>query len=193
MHSNISNLYNSNDLERNSIFLDKQDSADKIKIKKEFKIIDNGNIKDEAGIILLNSILNEKLGKSLREDLGLTYGANSYFEKHNPKFSIMTIRTEIAKAPLGGNLKIAIAQIDNIIKQIATTKIDENILNNTKKQIKSNLIIPAELLLTEILESAYKISYDINHSKKLSEALDSFTPSDIQVTAQKLLEKNIIY
>lgn len=192
--SKISNLYGTNDLENNSIFLDKQDNADKIKIKKEFKIIDNGNIKDEAGMILLNTFLAEKLGKSLREDLGLTYSAKSYYEKQNPKYGIITIRTEIAKAPLGDNSKIAITQIDNIINQLATTEIDEDVLNRTKKQIESNLLIPAETSADRNtnLESNYKTSYDINHSRKLAEALENLTSSDIQSIAQKLLAKHYL-
>lgn len=192
--SRISSQYNMNDLGQNSIFLDRKENVDKIKIKKEYKIIDNGNIKDEASIILFNTILNEKLGDSLREDLGLTYGANSYYEKHNPKFGIMTIMTEIAKAPLQDSTKTALTQIDNIINQLATTKIDEDILSSTKKQIKSNLLIPAETSIdrSSSLESNYKTSYDINHSKKLSEALDGITSSDLQIIAQKLLEKHYL-
>lgn len=192
--STISNQYNTDDLGKNSIFLNKQDNIDKIKIEKEFKITDNGDVKDEAGIMLLNSVLNEKLGKSLRDNLGLTYGANSYYEKHNSKFGVMTIMTEIAKAPLVESSKIAITQIENVINHLATTQMDGNILNDTKKQIKSNLLIPAETSVDRnaSLESNYKISYDINYSKKLAEALDGLTPSDIQALAQKLLAKHYL-
>lgn len=189
--SKILNQDDPKNLEKNSIFLDKDDTSDKVKIKKEFKMIDNGNIKDEAGIILLNSILNSSLDKSLREDLGLTYGAYSAVEKYNPKSGIMTIGTEIAKTPLNDNTKIALTQIDNIINQLATTKIDEAILNNTKKQIKSNLLIPAETSVDRNLnlENEFEKSYDINHPNKLAETLDSITSDDLQKIAQKYLTK----
>jgi len=192
--SKILNQDKPKDLEKNSIFLDKDDSSDKVKIEKEFKIIDNGNIKDEAGIILLNSILSSNLDKSLREDLGLTYGAYSAFEKFNPKSGIMTVRTEIAKTPLNNSTKTALNQIDNIINQLATSKVDENILNNTKKQIKSNLLIPAETSCDRNLhlESSFKKSYDITHSNKLAEALDSITSEDLQKLAQKYLTKHYL-
>jgi len=189
--SKVSSQDKLKDLDKNSIFLDKQDTSDKVKIQKTFKVIDNGSVKDEATAMLLSAILNEKLGKSLREDLGLTYGANSYFEKQNPKFSIMTISTEIAKAPLQDSTKTALTQIDNIINQIATTKIDEDILSSTKKQIMSNLLIPAETSTgrNTNLESIYRNSYDVSHSEKLAEALNNITSSDIQVIAQQLLGK----
>jgi len=190
-YSKISSEYEPKDLDKNSIFLHKQEATDKVKIKKEFKIIDNGNIKDEAGIMLLSSILSSNLDKSLRDDLGLTYGAYSAFEKYNPKSGVITILTEIAKTPLDGSTKIALNQIDNIINQLATSKLDENILNSTKKQIKSNLLIPAETSVDRNmgLETSYRKSYDINHSKNLAEALDNLTSDDFQKIAQKYLTK----
>lgn len=187
----ISNQIEPKDIEKNSIFLNKNDTSDKVKIEKKFKIINNGNIKDEASIILLNSILSSQLEKTLRGDLGLTYAAYSTFEKHNSKFGVMTLATEIAKAPLDSSTKSALSQMDNILNQLATSKIDKNILNSAKKQIKSNLLIPAETSVDRNinLESAYGKSYDINHSQKLAENLDSITSKDIEGIAQKLLEK----
>lgn len=192
--SKIANQDISEDLKENTIFLDKDDSVDKVGIKKTFKIIDNGNIKDEAGIMLLNNILNSKLGKSLREDLELTYGAHSYFEKYKHKYGIMTISTEIAKAPLQDSTKTSLNQIDNIINQLATTKIDEDVLNSTKKQIKADLLIPAETSVDRNtnLKSNYKISYDINHSQRLAETLDNITSEDIKNLAQKYLTKHYL-
>lgn len=192
--SKILNQCETKELDKNSIFLNRQDNIDKIRIMKEFKIINDGNIKDEAGLLLLNTILSEKLKKSLREDLGLTYDIHSIFEKINPKLGIMYISTEIAKVPLQDNTKTALTQIDNIINQLATTKIDEDLLNTTKKQIKSDLLIPAETSIdrNKRLESLYEISYDINHSKKLAEALNNITSDDLQKLAQKYLTKHYL-
>lgn len=179
------------DLDKNSIFLDKQDYSDKVEIEKEFKIVSNGNIKDEAGIILLNEILSNKLQKTLRTDLGLTYVASSRVAKSSPKHGILTISTEIAKTPLSDGTKTALSQIDNIINELITSKVDDETLNSTKKQIKSNLLIPAEASLDRNmdLESDYRKTYDIHYYEKLAEALDNITSDDLQKLAQKYLTK----
>lgn len=189
--SKILNQEEPNDLEKNSIFLNKNVTSNKVKIEKQFKIIDNGNLKDEAGIILLNKILSTKLGKSLREDLGLTYSANSNFEKHHLKYSILTVSTETAKMPLNDSAKTTMVEIDTIINNLINSKVDESILNSAKKQIKSNLLIPSETSIDRNmnLESLYETSYDVNHSKKLAEALDEITSDDLQKLAKKYLTK----
>lgn len=192
--SKISNQYVPKDLEKNYIFLTTYGSADEVIIERTFKIINNGNITDEAGIILLTSILNEKLEESLREDLGLTYWVNSRFEKYNSKLGILNISIQIAKTPLSYNTKTALNQINNIINKLITSKVDDETLNSTKKQIKSNLLIPTETSVNRNLDlkSSYVASYDVNHYKKLAEALDSITSDDLQKLAQKYLTKSYL-
>lgn len=192
--SKILNQEEQKDLEQNSIFLNKNDASDKVEIKKEFKMINNGDIKDEAGIMLLNSILSSKLEKSLREDLGLTYSAYSTFEKYGTKHGVLTLATEFAKTPLQDSTTTALNQIDTIISELISSKINEDILNSTKKQIKSNLLLPAETSIDRNInfETSYGKSYDINHSKKLSDALDNFTPDDLQELARKYLTKHYL-
>lgn len=192
--SKISSQYTPKDLDKNSIFLTKKATSDNVEVKKEFKIIHNGNLKDEAGIILLNSILSSNLNKSLREDLGLTYGASSNFEQYSSKHGTLTIFTNIAKQPLQDNTKTAINQIDRLINDLINSKIDETILNNAKKQLRANLLIPAETSVdrNSKLNDNDRISYDINHSQKLTEAIDNMTPDDLQKLAQQFLTKNYL-
>lgn len=192
--SKVSNQYAPKNLSKNEIFLTPYEFADEIIIEKTFKIINNGNITDEAGIMLLKSILNEKLEKSLREDSGLTYSVSSDSEKYSSKHGILSISTTIAKTPLGDNTRTALVQIDNIINDLASLKIDEEIINNTKKQIKSNLLIPSETSINRNLDlkSSYIESYDVNYSNKLVEAIDSITSDDLQKIAQKYLTKHYL-
>lgn len=191
--SKIKNQINPKEIEKNSIFLNKYDSDDKVEIEKNFKIIHNGDIKDEAGIILLNEILNSKL-KLLRNDLGLTYGAYSRFDKCSCKHGVLTISTETAKIPLQDSTKIALEQINSIVNDLMTSKIDEEILNSTKKQIKADLLIPAETSIDRNLdlEKSYEKSFDIYHSSKLAEALEGITSDDLQKIAQKYLTKHYL-
>lgn len=176
-------------LEKNTIFLKKDDTSDKIGIKKEFKMINSGNIKDEAAIKLLNSILGSKLEKSLRGDLGLTYGAYSNVEKYTPELEVLTISTEIAKTPLQHNIKVTLNQIDKLINELINSKVDEETLNSTKIQLTSDLLIPPETALDRNinLDSSYKTSYDINYSKKLAEAINSLSSTELQKFIQKYL------
>lgn len=189
--SKISNQYIPKELEKSNVFLTPYKFADEVIMEKTFKINTNGNIIDEAGIMLLKYILDGKLKKSLREDLGLTYDISSTFEKYSAKHGIINISTIIAKPPLQDSTKTALSNIDNIINQLVTSKVDDGILNSAKKQLKSNILIPAETSIDRNmnLESLYKTFYDINHSKKLAEVLDTITPDELQKIAQKYLTK----
>lgn len=189
--SKISSQYTPIDLDKTRIFLEKNDASDNVQIEKNYKIISNGNIKDEAGIMLISLILNNKLEKTLREDLGLTYGATSYTAKPSPKHSVLTISTKIAKTPLEASTKTTLVQIDNIINDTINSKVDENILNSAKKQIKSNILIPAETSVDRNMdfESNYRKSYDIDYSRKLAASIDTITPDNLQKIAQKYLTK----
>lgn len=192
--SKVSNQHALKDLSKNEIFLTPYEFADEVIIEKTFKIVNNGNITDEAGILLLKSILNEKLEKSLREDLGLTYSVSSGSEKYSQKHGILNISTTIAKTPLEDSTRTALDQINNIINDLASSKIDEEIISNTKKQIKSNLLIPSETSINRNLDlkSSYIESYDINYSNKLAAAIDSITSDDLQKIAQKYLTKHYL-
>lgn len=189
--SKILNQFTPKELDKNTIFLDMQDYSNTVKIEKEYKIIHNGDIKDEASIILLTEILKNKLQKTLRTDLGLTYDAFSYTSKSSSKHNILTISTRIAKTPLDETTKTVLTQIDNIVNDLSNSKIDENIIRSMKKQVESNILIPAETSIDRNmnLESDYKKTYDINYSKKLIEALDSITSDDLQKVAQAYLSK----
>ncbi len=189
--SKISNQYALKDLSKNEIFLTPYEFADDVIIEKTFKIKTKGNINDEAGIMLLKSILDEKLKKSLREDLGLTYDISSTFEKYSTRHGIINISTIIAKTPLQDSTKTAIVGIDKIIYNLSSSKINEEILNNTKKQIKAELLIPTENSVNRNLDlkSSYITSYDINYPQKLAEAVDKITLDDLQRLAQKYLKK----
>lgn len=192
--SKIINQFEPKNLDKNYIFLKKHDLSDNVKIEKEFKIVSNENIRDEVGMMLISAILNEKLKDSLRTDLAVSYSPSSYFAKSSPKHGILNISTETSKIPLQQNTKTALIQIDNIINDLTNSKVNQNILNDTKKQIKSNLLIPAETSIGRNidLESSLRKSYDINYANKLSEILDSITSEDIQKLAQKYLTKPFV-
>lgn len=190
--SKISRLEEPESFDKNEVWLFKKDDSNKVEIKKDFKIIYNGDIKEEAEIMLLNRILRYKLGKHLREELGLTYSASSIIEKKNAKEADLKITTEIAKSPLASSTKTAIAGIDSIINELINTKVDNEVLNNSKKQVKSNLLIPSETTVDRNLEMEYlnKTTYDVNHNRKLAETIDNITPDDVQNIAKKYLTQN---
>ena len=192
--SKVSNQHAPKDLEKNIIFLKPYSFSDNIIIEKTLKINTNGNITNEAGIMLLKSILNENLEKSLRENLALTYNASSTFEKYSAKHGILNISTVIAKTPLQDNTKTALVEIDKILDNLSSSKINEEILTNTKKQIKAELLIPTETSVNRNLDlkSSYVTSYDVNYSNKLAEAIDMITSDDLQKIAQEYLTKHYL-
>lgn len=192
--SKILNQYTPTDLKKNNIFLKPYSFSDNIIIEKTLKINTNGNINDEAGIILLKSILNENLEKSIRENLALTYNASSTFEKYSAKLGILSISTVIAKTPLQDNTKTALVEIDKVLDNLSSSKINEEILASTKKQIKAELLIPTETSVNRNLDlrSSYVTSYDVNYSNKLAEAIYSITSDDLQKIAQKYLTKHYL-
>lgn len=182
------------DLDKTRIFLNKQGASDTVRLEKEFKIVNNENIHDEVGIMLISLILNEKLEKSLRTNSGLVYSASSFFSKSSPKRGVLDLSTEVAKAPLEISIRAVLVQMDNIVNDLINSEVDVETLNSIKKQLKSDILFPAETSVDRnmSLASDYIKTYDIDYSKKMSEAIDDITNADLKKIAQKYLTKHYL-
>jgi len=187
------------ELKSNTIVTDTQE-RNQADIIQMYKIITNGNIKDEATLSLLNQILggnsNSRLFTDLREKQKLAYRVNSSFNINSENqgqlmLRIFTTTDNKSNPKQSENLQKAIDGFNNHIKKLVEEKVSIEELEAAKLQEKSNMLFDEEStnaknsLLTVSMNSPYKHDY----RKALLQAIDEVTPEDIQAVAKYYLTK----
>lgn len=192
-YSVIFNKYKPTPLEKNKIFVEKVDN-NQIQIEKIFKIIESGNIKDRAGLLLLSKILggteNSKLFKYLRNEDGIAYSANSMLNIDFPvsKTAKITLSTTVS-AENKENLHKVIDKYDKSLNELISQPVTQEELDYTKAKLKSSFLRSLETSSdrNDVLASYYNSFYGINYQQALFDAIDKMTPDYIQQLAKYYL------
>lgn len=159
-------------------------------IIQEFQIVNNGDIKEQLTIKLLNLILgdstNSRIESDIREKQGLSYNAGSAYETDG----ILGYFSIYASLPLdennSENLKVILGSLRSNINAFIDNSVTDVELQRAKKLFKSDVIG-----LTEFSSGRSDIlsEYGLNNIQKLFEIVDKITSQDIQNIAKTYLTK----
>ncbi|MBP7211482.1 insulinase family protein [bacterium] len=186
-------------LSKNKVFT-KETDENEITVEKDFKIIDSGNIKDKASLILLIQLLNScdedsPIYNDLRTKYKICYtpyaaGDSNHDTGDISKF-LMVAETS---ANTKDGLQTIVNSFNNCIKTLTNTKITEDQLQSIKAKEKCNLMEneafteKSNILLANNLSSYYERYF----KQELEKAIDNVTVDDIQAIAKYYLTQNSI-
>lgn len=189
----ILNKYKPKPIEKNKIFTEEKNN-NKIEIEKIFKIVESGNIKDRAGLMILNNVLGgreqSKLFKLLRNEDRLTYGAYSYFNHDESTGNIakITLATTVSSGDKN-NLKKVIEGYNKCTNELINKQISQDEIDKAKAALKSKLLCKLESSEDRNLaiSSNYNSFYGIMHQQALLDAIEKMTPEYVQDLAKYYL------
>lgn len=188
------NKHRSQPLEKNKIFVEENDST-QIKVEKIFKIIESGNIKDFAGLMLLDLMLGgdeqSKLFKKLRSQHNIAYSAYSQLRKdYTPDLAHITLSTTVS-ANNKDNLHTVISEFDKSINELVAEPISEEDLTRAKIKVKSSFIKSLERSSdrNNSISENYNSFYGIGYQQALFDAIDNMTPDFLQSLAKYYFTK----
>lgn len=169
-----------------------------------FKFKQNGNIKDETCIMLLNTILGmgqgSRLFNDLREQRHLAYMVDSAYQTlgNSGILSLMikttTNNTETGEKSLD-NIKKSIDGFNENIEKLKTQCVTEEELEKAKRSMKSNILSSLEMdsYKNSIIGDDAATVYGINYTNKQIETIDEITPQDILNAAKNIFSQKPIY
>lgn len=157
-------------------------------VAQEFKIINNGNLKDNLSLKLLSNILgdNGRLKKDIRRDKGLAYTAGANYDSDgNLGYFSMGAHLSLAKEN-SNDLITVVDSIKSNVDKIISEPINGNELQHAKNQFKSDIINLIEFSKgrNELLNE-----YGLDDTKRLFKLVDEITPQDIQNISKAYLTK----
>lgn len=187
-YKTIFDKYKSLPLEKNKIFIE-ENNSNQIEIRKQFKIIESGNIKDIAGLSLLNFILGgdeqSKLFDKLRNQDNIVYDAYSAFNKdYTPDLASINLSTTVS-AHNTKNLQKVISEFDKSIEELISMPVSQEELSRAKNKIKSLFLKSLETSSdrNDLISENYNSFYGINYQQALFDAIDNMTPEYLQALA----------
>ena len=173
-------------------------------IVEGFKFKQNGNIKDDVSIMLLNTILGmgqgSRLFNDLREQRHLAYMVESMYESlgDNGVISLMikttTNNNETGEKSLD-NIKKSIDGFNENIEKLKTQYVSEEELDKAKRAMKSNILSSLEMnsVKNSVIADNDSTVYGVDYTNKQIETIDKITPQDILNTAQNIFSNKPIY
>ena len=198
-YSMVFNTSNTQPLEATKVFI-KSDDDNQITIEQTYKIIKSGNIKDTAGLKLLNILLgageNSLMYKKLREEKQLAYSPSSDLRDnfYTQNLNTLTLKTQVA-ATNKENLKTVIDEYKQFAKYLMTTLIDKNELLTAKKYLKNSIFNDLELTAdrNRTINKGLNSFYGTNYFRELDKAIDEITPQDIRELAKYYFSQPSLY
>lgn len=198
-YSTIFNKSKAQPLENTKVFI-KPDSDNQITVDQTYKIIKSGNIKDIAGLKLLNILLgtgeNSLMRKKLREEKQLAYSPSSDLRDnfYTQNLNTLTLKTQVATTN-GNNLKTVIEAYKQFAKYLMTTLIDEKELLTAKKYLKNLIFNDLELTSDRngTINKGVNSFYGTNYFKELDKAIDEITSQDIRELAKYYFSQPSLY
>ncbi len=198
-YSMVFNTSNTQPLEATKVFI-KSDDDNQITIEQTYKIIKSGNIKDIAGLKLLNILLgtgeNSLMYKKLREEKQLAYSPSSDLRDnfYTQNLNTLTLKTQVA-ATNKENLKTVIDEYKQFAKYLMTTLIDEKELLTAKKYLKNSIFNDLELTAdrNRTINKGLNSFYGTNYFRELDKAIDEITPQDIRELAKYYFSQPSLY
>ena len=198
-YSMVFNTSNTQPLEATKVFI-KSDDDNQITIEQTYKIIKSGNIKDIAGLKLLNILLgtgeNSLMYKKLREEKQLAYSPSSDLRDnfYTQNLNTLTLNTQVS-ATNKENLKTVIDEYKQFAKYLMTTLIDEKELLTAKKYLKNSIFNSLELTAyrNKTINDGINSFYGTNYFKELDKAIDEITPHDVRELAKYYFSQPSLY
>jgi len=169
-----------------------------------FKFSQNGNIKDDVSIMLLNTILGmgqgSRLFNDLREQRHLAYMVDSAYQTQGDSgiLSLM-IKTTTNNAETGekslDNIKKSIDGFNENIEKLKNEYVSEDELEKAKKSMKSNILASLEMnsVKNSIIGDNSTTVYGVDYTNQQIEMIDKITPQDILNTARNIFSHKPIY
>ena len=169
-----------------------------------FKFKQNGNIKDDVCIELLNTILGmgqgSRLFNDLREKRHLAYMVDSMYQSQGDSgvLSLMikttTNNTETGEKSLE-NIRKSIDGFNENIEKLKTECVTEEELEKAKRTMKSNILKSLEMNMVKntIIADNNATVYGVGYTNKTIEEIDKITPQDILNTARNIFSNKPIY
>ncbi len=173
-------------------------------IVQGYKFKQNGNIKDDMCINLLNGILGDGAGSrlfnDLREQRHLAYTVSSAYDKcENIGVMALRIKTTTNNAETGekslDNIKKSLDGFRDNVERIKNEKVNSEELETVKKTLKSQVLDDLEMNYDKnyIIADSASTPYGPDYINKQFEIIDSITPEDIQNTARYIFNSKPIY
>ncbi len=198
------------DLEKTYAPIEKSEVYTDVHLKNQADIIEgfrykqNGNIKDNAAVALLNIILgtgsSSRLFSDLRETRHLAYSVHSGYSTHDDMGVFeLTIGTTTENQETGektfDNVQKAIDGFNENIKKITTGKVTPEELESAKKTMKTKLLDTLETNSSRnsVINTVSATPYGIDYANKYYEIIDSITADDIYNTANHIFNSKPIY
>jgi len=180
--------------EKTKLFTKTEDST-QVEVGQYFKIIESGNIKDRAGLMVLNEVLGGSdkslLFAHLRDEDKISYSADSSYDiaQSTGKMSRIVMGTTVAAN--SENLHKVFDEFKNCINELTTKPITPEDLAKIKTKLKNNIIYETESSTgkNDSVKYGYNSFYGTNYQEELFNAIDSMTPEYIQGLAKLYLTK----
>lgn len=168
----------------------KGNDDNQIEIQQYFKIIESGNIKDRAGLIILNQILGvgnkSMLFKKIREQDKIAYSANSGYiiDTNTEKMSRFILETQVKAT--SENLHKVLDEYKTCLNELMSKPISGVELETFKTKIKNDIICELESSTgrNNALKFGYNSFYGVNYLDELFKAIDEMTPEYLQQLAK---------
>ncbi len=173
-------------------------------IIEAFKFQNNGNMKDDVAIMLLNTILGgtatSRLFNDLREKQKLAYAVKSTVN-YNENSGIFKLRigTTTENKSTGeisyDNLQKSIDGFNKHIEKIKTEKVSPEELKNAKLYMKNSILSGNEDTIgkTITLNSDLHDYYGLNKANQILEMIDQITADDIYNAANHIFSTKPVY
>ncbi len=169
-----------------------------------FKFKQNGNIKDNICLSILNNILGDgsssRLFMDLREQRHLAYAVSSSVDSYddigvfNLRIKTTTNNTETGEKTLD-NIKKSIDGFNENIERIKTDKVSQEELETSKKALKTDILASLEMNAGKNSALTYSSStpYGVNHINEMFETINNITAEDVLNTAKNVFKSKPIY
>lgn len=180
------------------------DNKSQAKIVMAYKFKDNGNLKDNAAVELLNTIIgggpSSRLFNDLREKQKLAYSVRSVLRNEgNTSVLGLTIGTTTDNKETGeksfDNLQKSINGFKDHVEKIKKDGVTEQELNSAKLAIKNAILSANERTSgkNDTLMAGLDTYYGISRENQYLDLIDQITVSDIYNAAQNVFAGKPVY
>lgn len=198
-YSTIFNKNKTKSLENTKVFL-KSNNDRQITVEQTYKIVQSGNIKDIAGLKILNILIGngEKslMHKKLRVEKQLAYSPSSELRDNfcTQNLNTLTLKTQV-NATNKNNLKTVIEEYGQFAKYLMTTMISEEELLSTKKYLKNSIYSELETTAerNRIISDSVNSFYGKTYFKEIDKAIDEITPQYLRELAKYYFSQPSLY
>lgn len=182
---------------QNKVITQEEDIA-QADITQAFKLSTNGDIKEIASLMIMNTIIQEGengLFNDLREKQKLCYTVKSRFinEEKTPHL-VLKIKTTTEDTKSGfvdyKNIEKSLTGFKKHINKMINTPVDEEDLKNAKLKLITNLAFAIEGSQEQhaIVDKSQDTTLNNDYIPQLYQTILTISPEDIQKTAQKNLK-----